>query len=220
MKLFQIFATALAVVATVIGGAEANPDGAAASAPEKAAAVASPSVTWPAAGKATKLAASDYASVVSGHPSDILVVNFWATWCAPCVEELPHFVKLAKELDPDKIAFVGMSLDFPKDLEAKVNPFLVEKGIPYPNFLLEVDDPDPFIEAISKNWNGNIPATFVYDPSGKVVAEVLQQVEEEELREFVTKAAAKAAAAKAPASEPPAADTSEAAPAKEAEEAP
>ncbi|MDX2177713.1 MAG: TlpA disulfide reductase family protein [Candidatus Sumerlaeia bacterium] len=129
-----------------------------------------------------------YESLTKSHGSDFLVVNYWATWCSPCVEEIPYFVKVAAEQKAGHVQFVGLSLDFPNQVESKVVPFLKKEGVKYPNFLLDVYDQDAFIGQVSDEWNGEIPATFIYDRTGRLVAKTLRPVDEAELREFVSKA--------------------------------
>ena len=64
------------------------------------------------------------------HVSDTtLVVHFWATWCKPCVEELPNFEKLSREYSKKKIRFVMVSMDFPKDIQEKVIPFVIQVNL-------------------------------------------------------------------------------------------
>jgi thiol-disulfide isomerase/thioredoxin len=128
--------------------------------------------------------AEEAGTITKLHGSDLLVVNYWATWCGPCVEELPYFIRLARELPQTNVRFVGYSLDFVEDAETLVDPFLKEKGVPYSNFILQVE-PNEFIPTVSTNWSGQLPATFFYDRNGKLLAEILTPVKYEELSEKV-----------------------------------
>ncbi|MCC5876333.1 MAG: TlpA family protein disulfide reductase [Candidatus Sumerlaeia bacterium] len=122
--------------------------------------------------------------VTKTHGSDLLVVNYWATWCGPCVEELPYFVRLSKEYNEENVRFVGYSLDFPEEIEGNVDPFLKERGIPYANLVLEVD-PNTYVQQILDEWRGNVPATFFYDREGNLVGHVIDSVKYDELSEMV-----------------------------------
>lgn len=119
--------------------------------------------------------------LVKEHGADVLVVNFWATWCGPCVEELPYFVNLAKRYPESKVRVVGLSLDFPDQIETGVVPFLRKRGIPYSNVIVYVDDPQQVIEQFSKDWSGELPATFFFDRQGNKLGELAFAVTQEQL---------------------------------------
>ena len=88
------------------------------------------------------------------------VVNFWATWCAPCIKELPHFEKLNAAYKNEKLAVLLVSVDFKSKLNSAVIPFVKRKNIKSQVFLLNEDDPQKYIDRIDKTWSGSIPATL------------------------------------------------------------
>ncbi|MFQ3575357.1 MAG: TlpA disulfide reductase family protein [Cytophagales bacterium] len=90
----------------------------------------------------------------------LYVVNFWATWCKPCVKELPHFFEVEKKTKDQKVSFVFVSLDFPKNQE-KVNSFLLTNNASGKHVLLIEKDPNIWVEKVEKSWEGNIPATWL-----------------------------------------------------------
>jgi thiol-disulfide isomerase/thioredoxin len=90
-----------------------------------------------------------------------LVVHFWATWCKPCIEELPSYEKLSQEFNKKKIRFVLVSMDFPKDLKDKVEPFVAKNNISSQVVLLDEPDYNAWIDEIDKDWSGTIPATLM-----------------------------------------------------------
>jgi thiol-disulfide isomerase/thioredoxin len=94
-----------------------------------------------------------------------LLINVWATWCAPCREEFPDLVKIAENFG-DKIDVVGISVDFPEEIDSKVIPFLKKHNAQFANYVVKVTDPEDFINLLNKDWFGAIPATFIYDEKG------------------------------------------------------
>lgn len=102
-------------------------------------------------------------SMIVKPKSDLLVVNFWATWCGPCIKELPYFEEANKMNGVDVLL---VSLDFPQEYE-KVNAFVKKKNIQSTVYLLDEKDYDSYMGKIDESWSGAIPATLLIDPSGK-----------------------------------------------------
>jgi len=88
------------------------------------------------------------------------VVNFWATWCAPCIKELPHFEKLTAEHKTEKLAVLLISVDFKSKLTSAVVPFVKRKNLKNQVFLLNESNPQEYIDRIDPSWSGSIPATL------------------------------------------------------------
>ncbi|WP_264537389.1 TlpA family protein disulfide reductase [Flavobacterium sp. N1736] len=88
------------------------------------------------------------------------VVNFWATWCAPCIKELPHFEKLGSEYKSEKLAVLLVSVDFKSKLTSAVVPFVKRKGLRNQVFMLNESNPQEYIDRIDPSWSGSIPATL------------------------------------------------------------
>jgi thiol-disulfide isomerase/thioredoxin len=91
------------------------------------------------------------------------IINFWATWCSPCVKELPDFEKIRAVYATKKVEVLLVSLDFPKQKEKKLIPFLAERGLQSKVVLLDDINEDVWIKAIDSNWSGAIPATIIYN---------------------------------------------------------
>ncbi|RYD75672.1 MAG: TlpA family protein disulfide reductase [Sphingobacteriales bacterium] len=88
------------------------------------------------------------------------IVNFWATWCSPCVAELPNFEKIRVTYAKQPVKVLLISLDFKSKLQKDVNPFVAKNGIKAEVFLLNEPDQQKYIERIDGKWSGSIPATL------------------------------------------------------------
>jgi thiol-disulfide isomerase/thioredoxin len=88
------------------------------------------------------------------------VVNFWATWCVPCVAELPYFSKIDSVYRAQGIKVWLVSLDAPSQLKTKVIPFVKRRKITLPVILLNETNPNDWIDKTSPGWSGAIPATW------------------------------------------------------------
>ena len=136
--------------------------------------------------QAQKIAVYDaYAALEKAVLSDnntTYVVNFWATWCAPCVKELPHFEQLNSE--NKKVKVVLVSLDFKDQYEAKLLPFLKKKAIKSEVVLLTDKDYNTWLPSVDKDWSGSIPATLIIKNGKKVFVEKMF-ASYEELNQYV-----------------------------------
>jgi thiol-disulfide isomerase/thioredoxin len=101
------------------------------------------------------------------QPGQLRVVNFWATWCAPCVKEIPLFEKLNHDDKSVQVILVSMDYDLDPD-PAKVKRFIERKKILSEVVILAEENPNDWIEKIDKSWTGALPSTLVINPnSGK-----------------------------------------------------
>lgn len=92
----------------------------------------------------------------------VYVINFWATWCKPCVKELPYITNLEKKYADKKIKVYLVSLDFKKNYN-KMLDFLKKRNITTPTVLLSDPDANAWIDKVDKRWSGAIPATVIFN---------------------------------------------------------
>jgi thiol-disulfide isomerase/thioredoxin len=97
----------------------------------------------------------------------VYVYNFWATWCVPCVKEIPSFVKLDSLYRNKKVKTVLVSLDFKRELDSRLKPFIEKNKITSQVFLLDENDYDYWIPRIDSSWGGAIPATLIVTKNKK-----------------------------------------------------
>ncbi len=100
-------------------------------------------------------------SLMNSDNDTTYVINFWATWCKPCVKELPELIKFENENKNEKVKLILVSLDFKRDMDSLLNKFISNKKISSTVVLLDEPDYDSWIDKISSEWGGAIPATLV-----------------------------------------------------------
>lgn len=93
----------------------------------------------------------------------VYVVNFWATWCAPCLKELPHFEKLNANYTEKNVEVLLVSLDFPFNYDKKLKPFIKEHNLQSKVVALDDTDMNSWMPKISEEWTGAIPITIIYN---------------------------------------------------------
>jgi len=116
-------------------------------------------------------------------PEKTYVVNFWATWCGPCIKELPYFQELH---DTNKeVEVLLVSIDFPEKLESQLIPFIKKEQIRPQVILLDDPNENKWITAIDSTWTGALPATLIYNKDIRAFYE--QSFTKESLLEEVEK---------------------------------
>lgn len=93
----------------------------------------------------------------------VYIVNFWATWCAPCVKELPYFEYIGENYKDKNVEVILISLDFPKHYDSKLKPFLKKHNLNSKVLVLNDTDMNTWIPKVHEDWSGAIPATLIYN---------------------------------------------------------
>ena len=107
-----------------------------------------------------------FKELVTERNGKILFVNVWATWCVPCREEFPDIIKLRKKFAKRNIEFFGISADYPDEVDSKVKPFLKKFNLNFKTYVQNFENDETFINSLSTDWNGALPATFIFDSKG------------------------------------------------------
>lgn len=133
--------------------------------------------------EATVIKFGELQKILNTSSEQIQVINFWATWCAPCVKELPLLEKLNAQKNLNaKITLIN--LDY-ADKVAKVNAFIVHKNIRSEVLLLDEIDYNSWIDKVDKDWSGAIPATLIFNPKTGQRRFVEKELKEGELEELI-----------------------------------
>ncbi|MGC3948266.1 MAG: TlpA disulfide reductase family protein [Chryseolinea sp.] len=121
--------------------------------------------------------------LITTKSDKVQVINFWATWCAPCVHELPYFENLQRKNDPS-VQITLINLDYADKLD-KVNAFVGKKKLTSNVLLLDEIDYNSWIDKVDPTWNGAIPATLVINTATGQRKFVERELTEPELEAFI-----------------------------------
>lgn len=124
-------------------------------------------------------------AVLNADPEKSKLVNFWATWCRPCVEELPYFIAASDDEKFKNVEFIFVSVDFLSQSE-KVIAMIEKLGLK--GTLLQLNEPGgEWIDALDSNWSGAIPYTLLLQPDGAIIRHYDAFNNTEELKAFINK---------------------------------
>ena len=135
--------------------------------------------------KVTEIRIPDLEKILSAKEDKLFVINFWATWCPPCVKELPHFQKVAKEYHRDDVSFLLVSIDFPSQIESHLMPFLNRNDVELDVAIMMDTDQNEWIDKVDPSWQGNIPVTLMLNNAKKTRKFHPGDLNEKELRDMI-----------------------------------
>ncbi len=112
----------------------------------------------------------DFQSKLS-ESSKTLVVNYWATWCAPCIKELVYFEELHEKYKDQQVEVVLVSIDFKNQYDRRLVPFVEKRGLQARVIHLADPKTNDWIERVDPEWSGAIPATQIISGEKKIFVE-------------------------------------------------
>lgn len=125
----------------------------------------------------------DLEKLIAQKDEKVKVINFWATWCKPCIKELPYFEALQEQYTKGEMQVYLISLDDVENLESRVKPFIEKREITSTVKLLDETDYNSFIDKIDPGWSGAIPATLII--AGKNRRFIEGELDEAKLQELI-----------------------------------
>ena len=110
----------------------------------------------------------EYQKMLDSTKGKIVLVNFWATWCPPCVKEFPELVKLYKNYREEDFVLLFVSLDDKTEYDSKLIPFLKKQDVDFTSYFGNFSNPEALMTYVDNSWQGEIPYTGIYDKEGKL----------------------------------------------------
>ncbi len=130
------------------------------------------------------MTAEEVHEFVAQNRGKAVVVNFWASWCPPCVEEFPAIVRFYNDYRTEGLEVLAVSMNSEDEIE-DIQEFLANYDTPFPVYRAVAQD-ETFLEGISENWFGEMPTTLIFDTEGNAVGMHKRQVTYEDLAAEVT----------------------------------
>lgn len=107
--------------------------------------------------------------LIKKDSAQITLVNVWASWCKPCLKELPALIKLRKEFSLKDVNVILISADDIELLDSDVKNVLEKAGVDFPSYIKAEIKDDAFINGLDSTWSGALPTTFIFDYNGKLL---------------------------------------------------
>lgn len=126
-------------------------------------------------------------SIKEANKGKVIFFNFWASWCKPCVEEFPDIMQLNSEYKDKDFKLVFISLDFGEDLSKKTRSFLKKMNVDFVTYSNGFIKDEDLINYMDKDWEGAIPATFIFDKTGKLRKTLVGKHNYEDFKEVTDK---------------------------------
>ena len=132
-----------------------------------------------------------FQEILKRDSGKVILVNAWATWCAPCKKELPSLVKLRKDLRKKGFELILVSADDPDLISTKIRMTLRKMGVNFQSYVMQDTTDEAFMNGLNPDWRGALPASFLYDKRGRLdtmlVGERTYAQFSEEVRELLEK---------------------------------
>ncbi len=124
-------------------------------------------------------------TLLSEKKQGLTIINLWATWCPPCVAELPHFGNIYKKYPKDKVHIYLINIEGKEIKEKVLEPFLRKNPLPCPVFLLEEGTPEELEKILKTEISGALPITLIYNSRGKLLKKFEESISEEDIRSIL-----------------------------------
>lgn len=131
------------------------------------------------------LTAPQLRQLLAAERGKLVLLNLWATWCVPCLKEIPDLVTLEREFGPRGLVVIGVAMDEPSELESMVRPFHAKHFPGFRSYLRGEPDMDSLASAVDPAWNEMLPTTYLIGRDGKVLGRIQGKRTLEQFRALV-----------------------------------
>lgn len=135
--------------------------------------------------KVKPISAAALKQEIAKRKGKVVLLNLWATWCAPCVASYPDVVKLSNKYRDKGLEVLSVSIDLPSRLQKSVIPFVNKQKPRFPVFIKTAGADEAFINSIDPKWQGDLPAEVIYGPDGRRVASLTGETDMAKLEQVI-----------------------------------
>jgi thiol-disulfide isomerase/thioredoxin len=129
---------------------------------------------------------STFPKLVEAQHGKVVLIDFWATWCDPCREELPKLATLEARLRARGLVLITISVD-EAEKDAAAYAFLLKSGVRLPGWRRQADSDQNFINSVDPAWSGALPAVFLFDRTGRKAQAFIGETSTEDIAQAVSK---------------------------------
>ncbi|HMQ67901.1 MAG TPA: TlpA disulfide reductase family protein [Ignavibacteria bacterium] len=126
-------------------------------------------------------------SIKEAGKGKVILFNYWATWCKPCVEEFPDLLKINEEYKDKDFKIIFVSLDFGKNFPKQTKEFLKKMNVDFTTYYNNFSSDEELINYMDKEWEGSIPGTFIFDKEGSLKKSYIGKTSYEDFKKSVDK---------------------------------
>jgi thiol-disulfide isomerase/thioredoxin len=132
------------------------------------------------------LTAAELEQVLAAERGKLVLLNLWATWCVPCLNEIPDLVTLEREFGERGLVVIGVAMDEPSGLQSLVRPFHAKHFPAFRSYMRGEPDMDSMASTVDPAWNELLPTTYLIGRNGKVLGRIQGKRTLAQFRELVT----------------------------------